>query len=117
LQNLSATDQPQAIDSLDYQAIDSIACDPRFLILKRERRRFIVSTASFAIVFNLLQPILSVYTKILDGRAVGPMTWGWVYAFAQMLVPLILLQLYVYKSRKFDRQAERLRSCTRSLER
>lgn len=73
-----------------------------FRHLLHERSRFVIAASVFLLVFNLLQPVLSVFTTILDGPAVGALSWGWVYAFAQFVVPLLVLHLYTARAQRFD---------------
>lgn len=73
-----------------------------FRDLLRQRSAFIAVAAGSLLVFNLLQPVLSVFTPALDGKAFGLLTWGWIYAFAQFVVPLVLLHVYVARARRFD---------------
>ena len=76
------------------------AQDPLRALLRR-RSVFIGAAAGLLLAFNLLQPVLSVFTRALDGEAFGLLTWGWVYAFAQFIVPLVLLQVHVVQARRF----------------
>lgn len=73
-----------------------------FRSLVRQRSAFVGVSACLLLAFNLLQPVLSVFTQALDGQALGLLTWGWVYAFAQFVVPLALLHVYVARARRFD---------------
>jgi len=82
-----------------------LAADRPFRGLLRRRSAFVAVAAGSLLVFNLLQPVLSVFTPALDGKAFGLLTWGWVYAFAQFVVPLALLQVYVARARRFDAAA------------
>ena len=62
---------------------------------QKGRTRFIFVAAALLLAFNLLQPILSVYTRLLDPPVIGPLTWGWLFGFAQFVVPLVVLHLFV----------------------
>lgn len=73
-----------------------------FRRLLRQRFAFVGVSACLLLAFNLLQPVLSVFTQALDGQALGLLTWGWIYAFAQFVVPLALLHVYVARARRFD---------------
>ena len=65
---------------------------------QKSRTHFIFGASAFLLAFNILQPILSVYTRLLDPPAIGPLTWGWLFGFAQFVVPLIVLHLFVARS-------------------
>ena len=62
--------------------------------------------AFFAIY--LMLPILTSYTSILENRAIGYMTWTWVYAFGMFIMVWVVTQIYVKKSREFDTDVEQL---------
>lgn len=80
----------------------SLARHAPFSGLLRSRSRFVIGSAAILLTFNLLQPILSVFTSWLDQPAIGALSVGWVYAFAQFVVPLGLLHLYTARAQKYD---------------
>ena len=80
----------------------SLARHASFRSLLRSRSRFVTGSAAALLTFNLLQPILSVFTSWLDQPAIGALSVGWVYAFAQFVVPLGLLHLYTARARRYD---------------
>ncbi len=80
----------------------SLAKHASFRDLLRSRSRFVIGSAAVLLTFNLLQPILSVFTSWLDQPAIGALSVGWVYAFAQFVVPLGLLHLYTARARRYD---------------
>ena len=88
--------------SITDPALARLAGHGPFRSLLRRRSTFVAVAAGSLLVFNLLQPVLSVFTPALDGKAFGLLTWGWVYAFAQFVVPLALLHIYVARARRFD---------------
>lgn len=73
------------------------------LDLRRRRTRFIFAASAFLLAFNVLQPILSVFTTLLDPPVFGALTWGWLYGFAQFVVPLAVLHLHVRRAARHDR--------------
>lgn len=78
----------------------------RRLVLRR--RILVLSAAAFALAFYLLQVALSVFTRVLDGFAFGPFTWGWVFSIAQFAVPLLVLHVYLRSSAVLDAAAAEL---------
>lgn len=80
----------------------SLAAHAAFRALLRSRSRFVISAGVILLTFNLLQPILSVFTPLLDRPAIGAFSIGWIYAFAQFVVPLVLLHLYTFRARTYD---------------
>lgn len=47
-------------------------------------------------------PILAAFTNVLNGRAIGPLTWAYVYGFAQFAMTWILMHVYVNRANKWD---------------
>ncbi|MED4116288.1 DUF485 domain-containing protein [Priestia megaterium] len=91
--------------SLNY---DEIASSEKFNELLVARKKFTVSLTVFFICFALLLPILAFYTDILNQSAIGPISWAWVFAFAQFVMTWIICQLYVKKATKFDEMARKV---------
>jgi uncharacterized membrane protein (DUF485 family) len=75
----------------------------RRLVLRR--RILVLGGAAFALAFYMLQVALSVFTRVLDGYAFGPFTWGWVFTLGQFAVPLALLHVYLRCSAALDAEA------------
>lgn len=80
-----------------------------FQELSRKRRAFIIPATIFFLVFFFGLPILAAFTSVLNGRAIGPLTWAYVYGFAQFAMTWILMHLYVSRANKWDRLAEQAR--------
>ena len=78
--------------------------------LLRSRSVFVLWASLALLVFNLLQPVLSVFTPWLDRPAVGQLSIGWLYAFAQFVVPLMLLHLYASRARTYDAASAAIRA-------
>lgn len=89
-------------DSEARVAAASLSTDASFRALLRSRSGFVLWTSLALLTFNLLQPVLSVFTPWLDRRAFGELSIGWVYAFAQFVVPLMLLHLYASRAWRYD---------------
>ena len=111
----TTTTSPVARSALPRGAeLSALASLPAFRSLLRRRSRFVFAASAFLLTFNLLQPVLSVFTRILDHPAFGRLTWGWVYAFAQFLVPLMILHLYTARAQRFDAEAAGLVASNRA---
>lgn len=80
----------------------ALAAHAPFRDLLRSRSRFVMTAGALLLAFNLLQPVLSVFTPWLDRPAVGVLSVGWLYAFAQFIVPLALLHCYTARARSYD---------------
>lgn len=82
---------------------------PAFGELARRKKAFVVPVVIFFTVFYLGWPALGGFTTVLDGRAVGAMTWAYVYGFAQLATTLVLLHLYMRQAARWDELAEEAR--------
>jgi len=90
---------------LDYERL--IETD-EFKHLVTKKKRFMVPYVIAFFAIYLLLPILTGYTSILETRAIGWMTWTWVYAFGMFIMVWVFTQIYVKKSREFDKDVEQL---------
>lgn len=82
---------------------------PAFGALVRGKKAFLIPVVVFFTVFFLGWPALGGFTTVLDGKAVGAVTWAYVYGFAQLATTLILLHMYMRQAAKWDRLADRAR--------
>lgn len=87
-----------------------VAQSEKFKKLIGSKKRFIIPMTVFFLLFYFTLPILTSYTKILNNPAIGPISWAWVYAFAQFLMTWALCIIYSRKSKEFDRQIEEIKS-------
>lgn len=53
-------------------------------------------------IFYFGLPVLTGFTTILNASAIGPMSWAYVYAFAQFVMTWTLLHLYISRANKWD---------------
>ena len=82
---------------------------PAFQELARKRKAFIVPATIFFLVFFFGLPVLAAFTTVLNARAVGPLTWAYVYGFAQFAMVWILMHVYVSRANKWDDLVDRAR--------
>ena len=80
-----------------------------FQELARKRKAFIIPATIFFLVFFFGLPVLAAFTTILNARAVGPLTWAYVYGFAQFAMVWILMHVYVSRANKWDDLVDRAR--------
>jgi uncharacterized membrane protein (DUF485 family) len=80
-----------------------------FKELVRKRKSFIIPATIFFFVFYFGLPVLAGFTTVLDGYAIGAITWAYVYAFAQFAMTWILMHMYVSRANKWDELVERAR--------
>ncbi|WP_432353796.1 DUF485 domain-containing protein [Sporosarcina sp. A2] len=97
---------PRTADGkLDYERIIET---PEFKRLIKKKNRFITPYVIAFFTIYLLLPILTGYTSILETRAVGWMTWTWIYAFGLFLMVWVFTQIYVKKARDFDKDIDQI---------
>ena len=80
-----------------------------FQELARKRKAFIVPATIFFMVFFFGLPILAAFTTVLNARAFGPLTWAYVYGFAQFAMVWILMHVYVNRANKWDNLVDEAR--------
>ncbi|MBO8164152.1 MAG: DUF485 domain-containing protein [Brevibacillus sp.] len=80
-----------------------------FTELMRKKKRFLIPTTTFFLVFYFMLPILTAYTDLLETKAVGVMNWAYLYAFAQFAMTWIVCLLYLKRARSFDLLGEQLK--------
>ncbi|MCM3712021.1 DUF485 domain-containing protein [Sporosarcina luteola] len=90
---------------LDYERL--IETDEFKQLVKKKKHFFRPYVIAFFAIYLML-PILTGYTSILEARAIGWMTWTWVYAFGMFVMVWVLTQIYVKKARSFDKDVEHL---------
>jgi uncharacterized membrane protein (DUF485 family) len=93
-------------DNVNYS---EMARSPQFRELMRHKKRFIVPLSVFFFAFYFTLPILTSYTTVLNRTAFGPVSWAWVFAFAQFVMTWVLCVLYSRKASSFDRLAQDVR--------
>ncbi len=77
--------------------------------LVRSKKAFTIPATIFFLVFYFGLPVLAGFTTLLNGRAIGSITWAYVYAFAQFAMTWILMHLYVSRANRWDALVDRAR--------
>jgi uncharacterized membrane protein (DUF485 family) len=80
-----------------------------FQELVRSKKAFIVPATIFFLIFYFTLPVLTAFTTVLNAKAVGPISWAYVYAFAQFAMTWILSHLYLSRANKWDKLVDRAR--------
>ena len=80
-----------------------------FKELVQKKKAFIIPATIFFFAFYFGLPILAAFTTVLDGYAIGSITWAYVYAFAQFAMTWILMHLYVSRANRWDDLVDRAR--------
>lgn len=81
-----------------------------FQSLLRAKRKFILPMTIFFIVFYFALPIMTSYSDVLNKPAIGPVSWAWLFAFAQFIMTWTLCILYTKKARSFDEMVSRIQA-------
>lgn len=94
------TGKNQKEKKLDFERLINT---PEFKSLVKRKNAFSTPYVIlfFAVFFAL--PILTSYTTILEARAIGWMTWTWVYSFGIFIMVWVLTSIYMNKAKEFDK--------------
>lgn len=90
---------------LDYEKIINT---PEFKSLIKRKRNFSTPYIIFFFVAFFTLPILTGYTTILENRAIGWMTWTWVYSLLMFVMVWLLTSIYMNKAKSFDKDVEEI---------
>lgn len=88
---------------IDY---DKIASQPSFKQLAKKKNSFLWTMTFIFLALYMLLPILTSYTDILHHKAIGDITWVWVYSAGLFIMTWGLAHFYVAKANKFDADAK-----------
>lgn len=88
----------------------AVADEPEFRALLRSRRRFVIPATIFFIAYYFALPIsVGLAPEAMSRPVLGPLTIAYCFAFSQFFMTWTLLALYLYRARRFDAEAARLR--------
>ena len=96
----------KGVQELNYS---EIAQTSAFQKLLRDKRNFILPMSLFFMIFYFTLPILTAYTSFLTKPAFGPVSWAWVFAFAQFIMTWALCHIYMNRAAKFDQAVEEIK--------
>lgn len=84
-----------------------IARSPAFRALLARKQRFLIPASAFFFVFYFALPVMTGYFPDVANRlAVGPISWAWLFAFAQFIMIWTLCAVYVRRAAAFDADAQ-----------
>lgn len=92
--------------SLDYS---KIVQSSSFQQLLREKRQFLLPASLFFLAFYFTLPVLTAYSTVLNNPAIGPISWAWVFAFAQFIMTWTLCIIYTKRAAGFDRLVDEIK--------
>lgn len=84
----------------------NISESSEFKALSKRKAGFIVPMSITFLVIYFLLPLLSSFTSALDGKAIGDITWIWVYSLAIFIMVWVFTIIYVKKAATFDKDAD-----------
>ena len=82
---------------------------PAFQEYSQRRKVFLISATIFFLVFFFVFVFLAAFTTVLNGKAIGPLTWAYIYGLAQFPMTWILMHLYVSRANRWDALVDRAR--------
>ena len=88
---------------IDY---DKIAQLDSFKNLVKRKNSFLWTLTTIFLVAYMMLPVLTSYTDLLHQKALGNITWVWIYSAGLFLMTWGLAHLYVAKAGSFDREAK-----------
>lgn len=91
---------------IEQQSYINISNSSEFHSLLKKKTKFILPMTIFFLAFYFILPLLTSYTEILHQKAIGDITWVWVFALAQFIMVWTLAMLYVAKANSFDKDAD-----------
>lgn len=98
--NMSESVKKQ-VPVIDYAKIDQMASFNAFV---KKKNTFLFTVTALFLTFYIFLPILA-FTSVLQQKAVGSITWVWVYSAALFVMTVVLCMLYVRMATKFDVEA------------
>jgi len=88
---------------LDEAEWNRIATRPQFQRLLAIKKMFIVPAFVFFLAYYLLLPVLVGYApRLMSARAVGTVTFAYLFAISQFVVGWTIAWLYLRASSRFD---------------
>ena len=97
--------EKQENGKLDYEKIINT---PEFKDLVKRKSKFSTPYMIFFFVALFTLPILTGYTTILENRAIGSMTWTWVYSLGMFVMVWLFTSIYMNKAKSFDVDVEEI---------
>ncbi|WP_374723659.1 DUF485 domain-containing protein [Calidifontibacillus erzurumensis] len=90
---------------IDYERLVKT---PEFKALVKRKNQFITPYVVIFFAAYFILPILTGYTHILEAKAIGWITWTWIYAFGMFGMTWLFAMIYAKKSSSFDKEAEEI---------
>ena len=91
--------------NIDY---DKIASQQSFRKLAKRKNSFLWSMTVIFLALYMLLPILTSYTDILHQKAIGDITWVWLYSAGLFIMTWGFAHFYVSRANKYDKEAKEI---------
>jgi uncharacterized membrane protein (DUF485 family) len=90
-------------NNVDYERLVET---PEFKALVKRKNAFMTPYVVMFLAAYFLLPILTGYTHLLETKAIGWITWTWIYSFAMFIMTWTFATIYLKNSSSFDKEAE-----------
>lgn len=97
-----AVTAPGDLSANEYVTISE---SPEFKTLVKKKNKFILPMTIFFLLFYFTLPLLTSFTTVLHQKAIGDITWVWIFALAQFIMVWTLVTIYVKKAAIYDKDA------------
>lgn len=91
--------------NVDYERLVET---PEFRALVKRKNAFLTPYVVFFFAAYFILPVLTGFTHILETKAIGWITWTWVYSFAMFVMVWSFATIYLKKAYSFDKDAEQI---------
>ena len=88
---------------IDYERI---ASQQSFKQLAKKKNLFLWTMTAIFLALYMLLPILTSFTEILHQKAIGNITWVWIYSAGLFVMTWSFAHFYVARANKFDKEAK-----------
>ena len=95
----------KTVKKIDYE---KIASQESFKNLAKLKNLFLWTMTVIFLGLYMLLPILTSYTEILHQKAIGDITWVWIYSLGLFIMTWGLAHFYVSKANKYDKAAKEI---------
>ncbi|HWL25825.1 MAG TPA: DUF485 domain-containing protein [Ureibacillus sp.] len=89
--------------TIDY---DKIAGMESFKKLTKKKNKFLWTLTAIFLVLYMLLPVLTSYTTVLHQKAIGDVTWVWIYSAGLFIMTWSLAHFYVSRANQYDKDAK-----------
>lgn len=101
MSEINATSRSTANPIVDYDAIEKMESFNQFV---KKKNSFLFTTTALFLLFYIGLPSLA-FQSVLQQKAIGNITWVWIYSAALFIMTVVLCTVYVKKAAQFDKQA------------